>query len=259
MTCAVEERRASASVPLWTHPGWADRFPWLVQGTTGGGESDSPFDLGLSGEQPVGAVLARWREVRRETGMEAAVHARQVHGAEIAAHRSGLAPGLLVMEGVDGHLTDRDSLLLSVSVADCVPVFLADERCRVIGLLHAGWRGTAAGILERAIERLGRDFGSRPESLWVHCGPAICGECYEVGPEVHAAVRPARQPPSRPHPIDLRRALLERVLAVGVPTGHVSLSGHCTRCGPGSFFSHRGGSVGRQMGLLGIRSRASSG
>lgn len=251
---AVAERLdVTGGVPLWRHPDWESRFPWLVQATTGAGDPADPFDLGLYGMQPVGVAVGRWAALRRATAMPAVVHARQVHGAEVRVHAGDGLEGLLVMDGFDGHLTDRAGMLLAVSVADCVPIFVLDARTRAVGILHAGWRGVAGGILEAATGRLAERFGSRPADLWVHCGPSICGVCYEVGPEVHAGVHPRREPPARPTPIDLRAALAERAQAAGVPAAQCSLSSHCTRCGPGAFFSHRGGSAARQMGVLGRR------
>lgn len=247
----VEEERAPGDVPLWRHPGWRERFAWLVQGTTGRGEGE-PFDLGLFGDQPVGGVMERWSRVRSALSMPTAVHARQVHRAEVRHHAEPPAPGLLVMDGYDAHLTAQAGMLLSVSIADCVPVFLVDERRRVVALAHAGWRGTAAGILERTIGEMTGGDGSASD-LHVHMGPAICGRCYEVGPEVHAAVLPDHPAPDGPAPIDLRAALAERAGRSGVPIEYVSISAHCTRCGPPAFFSHRGGSAGRQMGVIGVR------
>jgi YfiH family protein len=249
----VAEVELPGEAPLWIHPEWAERFPWLVQGTTGAGAADEPFDLGLSGAQPVGRALERWRRLRALTGAETVAHARQVHGADAWVHRERGAPGIAVMDGWDGHVTALPGLLLAVSVADCVPVSVVDARQRAVALLHSGWKGTAAGITERALGVLTAHFGSDPADLWVHCGPAICGECYEVGGEVHAAVHPACAPPPGPTPIDLRAAIAERVGALGVPTAQVTVSTHCTRCGPGAFFSHRAGSPARQMGVLGLR------
>jgi polyphenol oxidase len=248
---AVREVPAGGAVPLRTHPEWAERFPWLVQGTTWRGTGE-PFDLGISGEQPVGAVLRRWRDLREALGMGAVVHARQVHGAGLWVHPGGCAPGLVVMEGVDGHLTDAPGLLLAVSVADCVPVLVVDAARRAVAALHAGWRGAAAGILEAGVRRMESEYGSRAADLHVHLGPAICGVCYEVGPEVHAALRPDSAPPEAPCPVDVRAVLAERAQASGVPAENVTVSTHCTRCGDG-FFSHRAGSPARQMGVLGIR------
>ncbi|HEX6038211.1 hypothetical protein, partial [Longimicrobium sp.] len=59
----VAEQRMDGDVPLWVQPEWAERFPWLVQGTTGRGGGDEAFDLGLAGAQPVGRVMDRWRSV----------------------------------------------------------------------------------------------------------------------------------------------------------------------------------------------------
>ena len=144
-------------------------------------------------------------------------------------------------------------MLLTVAVADCIPVFIVDAEGRAVALVHAGWRGVAAGIVEAAIGRLVRWNPGAAGHLWVHCGPAICGRCYEVGPEVHAAVRPEQEAPAGPAPIDLRGAVAARVVRAGAGAERVTVSAHCTRCGGDDFFSHRGGSSGRQMGLLGIR------
>jgi YfiH family protein len=248
----VAEQLLPGDVPLWVHPRWEARFPWLVQGTTGRGRDEDPFDLGLSGAQPVGAALERWRALAAATGMQTAAHARQVHQADIWIHREEGAPGILVMDGFDGHVTDRPGLLLSVGVADCVPVSVIDPETRTVALVHAGWRGTAAGIVERAVNRIVESWQATPERLWLHCGPAICGACYEVGPEVHQAIHPDRPVPSANTPIDVRAAIAERAVGMGLAPDHVSVSEHCTRCGSPDFFSHRGGSKARQMGVLGI-------
>jgi polyphenol oxidase len=247
----IREEALPGVVPLRVHPEWLDRFPWLVQGTTWAGAGDEPFDLGLSGEQPVGRVLGRWRELREGLGLPSAVHARQVHGAEVRTHRGSLPPGLTVMEGFDGHLTELPGVLLTVSVADCIPISLVDPGRRTVALLHGGWRGVAGGIVERALSLLA-DGGAPPASLVAHAGPAICGGCYEVGPEVHAAIHPGLPAPPAPMPIDLRAAVAQRLRAAGVPAEAITLSAHCTRCGEG-FFSHRAGSAARQMGVLAIR------
>ncbi len=253
----VAERLLPGDVPLWVHPEWEARFPWLVQGTTGRGSGEEGFDLGLAGAQPVGRALDRWRALLAATEMHTAVHARQVHAADLWIHREAGSPGILVMDGFDGHVTDRASVLLSVGVADCVPVSIVDPETRAIALVHAGWRGTAAGIVERGINRIVESWQTAPERLWLHCGPAICGACYEVGPEVHASVNPDRPVPSTNTPIDVRAAVVERALATGLAADRVSVSAHCTRCGDPDFFSHRGGSKARQMGILGVREAVS--
>lgn len=221
-----------------------------MQGVSARGPDAEPFDLGLFGSAPAGRALERWGALRRTTGFPRAVHARQVHGARVLAHGEG-PPGLLVSEGYDGHWTDVPGVLLTVSVADCVPVFLVDPRRRVVAALHAGWRGVAAGMLEAGTRALASGAGSRPEDLWAHLGPAICGQCYEVGPEVHEALGLPR--PSGPTPVDLRGELVRRAAALGVPPDAITVSEHCTRCTGSPLFSHRGGDSQRQMGFIGIR------
>jgi hypothetical protein len=107
--------------------------------------------------------------------------------------------------------------------------------------------------VERGIERMAAAWGSAAADLWLHCGPAICGRCYEVGPEVHAALYPDRPPPAGKENVDVRAAIVGRAIGHGVRPERITVSTHCTRCGDGEFFSYRGGDVGRQYGVLGIR------
>jgi len=245
----VREERVPGPVPWYVHREWAARFPWLIQGITGRGEGTEPFDLGLSGSVPVGTALGRWRALRDSLGCERAVHARQVHGATLLWHGPG-TPGLTLAEAADAHATRTQGVLLTVSVADCVPVFLVDPEERAIALLHAGWRGTAAGVLEAGVGAL-VGAGSRAAALHMHCGPAICGECYEVGPEVHAALE--LPVPDRPEPVDLRAVLADRAVRLGIDPAHITISEYCTRCGSSPFFSHRAGQAGRQFAGLALR------
>lgn len=251
----VRETRAEEPVPRFIHPDWADRFPWLVQGTTGRGEGhggrpdEAGFDLRLFGPAPVVDVLERWRRLRDATGCLSAVHARQVHEARVLRH-GRVAPGLLIADDADGHATREPGILLTVSVADCVPIFLVDPERRAIALLHGGWRGAAAGILGHGITALRELAGTEPADLAVHFGPAICGGCYEVGPEVHNALGLVR--PASPEPIDLRAVLARQAVEFGVRPAEISVSAHCTRCGGPEFYSHRGGSTERQVGYLAV-------
>ena len=249
----VTEQAVPGELPLWTHPEWSGRFDWLAQGITSAGTAAAPFDLGLFGANPVGEAIGRWRLLREALGFPAVAHSRQVHAARVLVHPHRPPEGLLVTDGYDAHLTAARGLLLTASVADCVPVSIVDGEGRAIAVVHAGWRGVVAGITEAAIALLGSGHGLAPASLWLHCGPSICGECYEVGPEVHRAVHPERESPAEPTPIDLRAALAERAVAAGLLPERISVSTHCTLCGDGGFFSHRGGSPGRQMAFVGMR------
>lgn len=244
----VRERH-DAGVPALVHEGWEVELPWLIQGTTTRGPSAPAFDLGLFSEgTPVERVREHWSRLLAGTGMRAAMHARQVHEADVRTHGAP-ADGLNLVEPCDGHTTTERGVLLAVTVADCVPVFLVDPRTQAIGLLHAGWRGTAAGVLERGLALMGG--GAVARGLRVHLGPAICGACYEVGPEVFAGL--GEPVPAGPTPLDLRGVLARRAVAHGVAPEHVTVSAHCTRCTGSDLFSHRGGDRGRQVGYLGVR------
>jgi YfiH family protein len=188
-------------------------------------------------------------------GFPKVTHSHQIHGREVLV-QEGIAAveslsRLMLCPDADGHVTAIGGVLLGVTVADCVPVSLVDPVRRAVGLLHAGWRGVVAGILENGIRRLGREFGSRPEDLWLHLGPAICGDCYEVGGEVHSAL--GLPEPDGPRPVDLRACLHLRAVAIGVNEARVTESAWCTLCGESPFYSHRRGERGRQVAFLGIR------
>ena len=243
--------RLEPAVPALVHPTWAASFPWLIQGTTTRGAPGRELDLGLfSGGSPEAAVQRSWGRLLARTGVAAAVHARQLHEAEVRFHPEA-RPGLRVVEPCDGHATDRAGVLLTVSVADCVPVFAVAPRARAVAALHAGWRGAAAGVLEHGLGVLAERTGEGAEGLHVHLGPSICGSCYEVGPEVFEAL--GRPVPEAPRPIDLRGVLAARAAAAGVDPSRITVSTHCTRCTRSGLFSHRGGDRGRQVGYIGVR------
>lgn len=250
--------------PFRAHPGWEARFPWVLQGTTlrtsaagaGGarsvcGKPQSDHDFRIWGGPPAEEVLPRWASLRALPGVHAVVHARQPHEGEVRVHPDPGAGFLLVPE-VDGHATAAPGVLLAVTVADCIPVFLAGEHAgrRGVALLHAGWRGVAAGIVERGIAVMEERFGIPPRALHLHLGPAISGARYETGPEVHEALGVKR--PSGPAPLDLRDVAEERARRVGVSPGAMSRSPVCTFEDP-LHFSHRGGDAGRQVAFLAIR------
>ena len=246
----VRENPLDTEVPALGLEAWTERWPWLIQGITTSGEED--FDLALFGGDASRSVTARWEALISELAVTSAVHSRQVHEATVRVH-GARGTGLRIGPAGDGHVTRDPGLLLTASVADCVPVYLVAPEERVVAVVHAGWRGAAQGILERAIRLFQDRFGIGADRLHAHAGPSICGSCYEVGPEVHEALgEPAVDQPT---PVDLRGNLLRRAARAGIAEERLSRSGHCTRCGTAGLFSHRGGDTGRQMAFIGVRSR----
>lgn len=249
----TDEVRQPGELPLWIVPGWPERFGLYAGITARGNDPAAPFDLGLWTGQTVGEVMQRWRGFRQGfPGCPAQVMAHQVHGNRVLWHEQ--PSGWVIHEGADGHATATEGVLLMVTVADCVPVYLAAPDRGVIALLHAGWRGTAAGILERGVALLAARAGVTPAELVMHAGVAIAGEHYEVGAEVMSGVGKPRSGPGPWH-LDLRGLLAEQARALGIP--EVSLSGHSTADPAGTFFSHRrsGGRDGRMVAFLGYPRR----
>lgn len=201
--------------------------------------------FGLSGPDPVGEVMARWTELQGELASNArrVVIGRQVHGSRVLSHSGGWE-GLLRTGEADGHIATEKGIALTVSVADCVPVFIA-HASGAVAILHAGWRGTAGRIADSGLEALAR-HKIPPDELMVHLGPGICGRCYEVSAEVRAQL--TGQPANRPGNVDLRALLAEQAHEAGVQK--ISVSPSCTRCDNDLFFSHRAGDTGRQLGVI---------
>lgn len=199
--------------------------------------------FGLQGEEQVGEVFDRWGKLRESFGGARLASARQVHEATVIRHVPGWT-GWLRADDADGHLAPLPGTAMAVTIADCVPVFVA-HRSGVAALLHSGWRGTAARITERAIAMLAEERCPASE-LVVHCGPAICGKCYEVSPDVYGAL--TGKAVDRPTRVDLRLLIAEHARALGVR--EVTISERCTRCDNDRFFSHRAGDSGRQLGVM---------
>lgn len=197
-------------------------------------------------DEPVGVVMARWSAVRdtaAERGVKRLATAAQVHGAHVLVHAPGW-DGWLRGPQADGHVVTERGTAVAVSIADCVPVFLAHPS-GAIALLHSGWRGTAARIVEQGIAALAQR-GFPASELRMHLGPAICGTCYEVSPDVYRQV--TGESVATPRPVDLRAVIAGHARAAGV--SHTTRSALCTRCDNDRFFSHRAGDAGRQISVV---------
>ncbi len=113
-----------------------------------------------------------------------------------------------------------------------------------VSVLHSGWRGTVARITERAVGLLG-ELGLPAAELRLHCGPAICGSCYEVSPDVYGQL--TERVVDQPTVVDLRAVIASHARAAGVR--NISVSALCTRCNNDRFYSHRAGDAGRQLAV----------
>jgi YfiH family protein len=202
--------------------------------------------FGLSSEEPVGEVMKRWRQLREELqpGGARLASATQVHGSRVVVH-SPEWEGWLRVDDADGHASTDRGIALAVGIADCVPVFIAHP-AGPIAILHSGWRGTAARIVERGIETLAQRGFSAGE-LRIHLGPGICGKCYEVKADVYRQLT-GRDSSGASTCVDLRSIIADHAKAAGVR--HITTSPFCTRCDNDRFYSHRAGDPGRQISVI---------
>ena len=181
------------------------------------------------------------------------------HGTEVVAveKKTPVPTDLTSRPGTtyeaDGCITNVRGLPLSLTIADCVPVFFFDPKVGAVGVTHAGWRGTVNGIVRRTVECLTEHYGSAPADVRVGIGPSIGPEAFEVGAEVveeFAAAFPDDEGVIRPHPdedlraagkafVNLWRANQLMALRAGVPEERIEISGWCTASHPELFFSHR--------------------
>ncbi|GAO04262.1 peptidoglycan editing factor PgeF [Anaeromyxobacter sp. PSR-1] len=222
--------------------------------TRAGGASPPPWDAlnlgGAVGDDPA-RVAENWRRLEAATGLGFA-RVRQVHGARAVRLDAPCAPA----EEADAVVSLRAGVAACVSVADCVPVLLADPDGGAVAAVHAGWRGTLAGAAGEGVRALCREAGARPERLLAAIGPSIGPCCYEVSPELAARFAAALGPGvvrdgPAPH-LDLWEANRAVLLEAGVRPERVDRLDRCTACEPARFFSHRrdAGRTGRQIAFI---------
>ena len=154
---------------------------------------------------------------------------------QIHSDRSLLAnePGS-IGEG-DALMTQLPGLSVSVRTADCFPILLADPETHAVAAIHAGWRGTAAGIARSTLARMQGEFGTIPKNVRAAIGPGIGACCYEVGVDV------ARQfgiGLIGSH-LDLAAENRSQLIAAGLDPANIDVVGGCTSCNPAQFFSWR--------------------
>ena len=142
----------------------------------------------------------------------------------------------------DALITDDIGKSIGVRTADCVPILVLDCRTRAVAAVHAGWRGTAAKLLERTLESLRHHFRTAPADIYAAIGPCIRGCCYEVGPEVETEFTPLFPEWERStgkRKLDLPEANRRQMRAAGVNPGRIFDCGLCTACQSAQFFSYR--------------------
>lgn len=234
-----------------------------------GGVSSGPYyslNLGLKTGDNIDNIKKNFLKVFEimSTSEKDVVFSNQVHGTNIQivddeistdnAYKSRLK------DGVDGLVTNVKNITLATFYADCVPIFFLDKEKQVVGLVHAGWRGTVKGIACKMVDILVEKFNSQPKDILVGIGPSIGQCCFEVGEEVFKEFKKAytdiidniTQKISDKYYIDLwktNKLILEKK---GILPSNISISGLCTSCNTDLFFSYRKekGKTGRMAALI---------
>lgn len=221
----------------------------MTEAFESGALAGARFLLSTRHAEQCGRGMAVASPVARRLGASAIARVRQVHGTVVTAVPESIVPreaqANVVVERFlgegDGLVTDLRGVAVAVVTADCVPLLLADRDGRAIAAVHAGWRGVAAGIVPRALRTLERLFGAPAARFDALLGPAAAGCCYEVGPEVVAALRPVvpdqiadgawlRGGGGDRSFVDLRALVQAQLVALGVGRDRVACSSDCTIC-----------------------------
>lgn len=203
------------------------------------------------------SLLARAFAVNQE----ALVTPRQVHGSDILVINEPNEDysHFLSVEG-DAVITNQPNVIIGVCVADCAPILLCDAVKKVIAVVHAGWKGTAARLVAKTVAGMQSEFGSKPAQLQAAIGPCIQKCCYEVDEPVKKAFLQGGiswdlcAEPKKPGKwqLDLSAANRELLQSAGLPAAGIQVSDQCVCCHSEQFFSYRRDKddSGRQMGFI---------
>jgi YfiH family protein len=204
-----------------------------------------------------GTADASWEVLAASVGRTASAvrHLKQVHGARVV-HAEW--PADVEALGADAVVSTDSRRVLSVRTADCVPLLLADARSGAVAAVHAGWRGSAAGVVAGAVHRLLEIAGSSADEVVAAVGPSIGPCCYRVGPELVGAfergghdVRAWFSQRDGLY-LDLWRATRDQLVAAGVRDDRTHIAALCTACHEPWFHSYRrdGAAAGRLVGYI---------
>ena len=261
--------RALICVPL-ENEGFTNGFSTRVGGTSP--MPENALNLAGFNEDTAENILENRRRFLKLFGGDgtqlALAGCWQVHGADVRqienladAKPAEDARGDTVY--CDALVSNVPGVMVGVKTADCVPILIGDPKTGAFAAVHAGWRGTFAGIVFHAIERLMNEYGAKPQDLRVAIGPAAAACCYEVGSEIIDGFQerfadaglftPTQEGRAR---LDLLKANQNQLTSAGVDPDRIHTAPLCTMDRTDLFFSYRReknlfGKVGRLMSVIG--------
>ena len=240
-------------------PAIFSRFKHVAAGqsTRHGGVSAAPWNslnLGKSTGDKAEHVAENRRRFAAALGFEPEQMAwsKQVHGDKISLVSSPVG-----LEGYDALVTNTAGILLTVSVADCTPILIFDQKNDVVAAVHAGWKGTAAKLVRKTLDLMALKYGSLGTDCFAYIGTCIDECSFEVGEEVAEQFdSPFKRfdPQRHKYFVDLKKANATQCLEFGIPEGQLEVSPFSTVLHNGDYFSHRkeAGLTGRMMGGIGM-------
>lgn len=253
---------------------WTKDYPDLVAGftTKHGGFSNAPF-ASLNFGFHVGDVEQNVCENRSRLAdlidfpLKRWIGAEQTHETNIRkVTNADLGKGALsyddAFKSTDGFYTNKDGILLTLAFADCVPLYFLVPKKRIIGVAHAGWKGTVGGIGAEMISILQKKEDIDPKEVQVVIGPSICGNCYVVDETVITHLqnkleaveeKPYNLIGDNQYQLNLREANRLLLIRAGVQEDNIKETKYCTSCHHDVFFSHRKdlGQTGRMISFIG--------
>jgi len=250
------------------HPGWQGAAHGFS--TRLGGISPAPWNsLNLGGNRGDDPARVRENFIRFcsaiGTDPFATAKNHQVHGDCIRpVTRADILPdpGLPGWAEADGLITNDPGVCLTVFSADCGIILLYDPVHQAIGAVHAGWRGCAAGIVEKTVQAMAKTYGSNPKDLLAAIGPCIGQCCFETDSDVPSAMRAALGPMAASYleyrdpkwHVDLAGLNRQWLLKAGLAPHRIDLCHLCTACRPDLFWSHRkmGNARGAQVAMISL-------
>ena len=223
-----------------------------------GGVSQAPY-ASLNLAEHVGddarTVATNRKILIQQTGLKDLRYCRQIHGTSVIdVDNTGIA-SIGEPPEADALVSARRGVALGIFTADCVPIFIHDIATPAIGIAHAGWRGTFAGVVVNTLAQMKDSFGTVATNCRIHLGPSIQKCCYTVSTELltqfaerfGSTVRNGAN-------LDLQAANVHQLIEAGLPAASISVSPLCTACRTDLFYSHRAenGRTGRMLSFIQI-------